>query len=37
MVLVPWQAGDVLVVENMLACHGRMPYAGERKILLAMA
>ncbi|HVF30903.1 MAG TPA: TauD/TfdA family dioxygenase [Pyrinomonadaceae bacterium] len=36
-VLVKWHAGDVLVVDNMLACHGRMPYVGERKILLAMA
>lgn len=37
MVLTSWQAGDILVVDNMLACHGRMPYTGERKILLAMA
>jgi alpha-ketoglutarate-dependent taurine dioxygenase len=34
---VPWQAGDILVVDNMLACHGRMPFSGPRKILLAMA
>ena len=37
MVPVTWQVGDVLVVDNMLACHGRMPYSGPRKILLAMA
>lgn len=31
-----WRAGDILVVDNMLACHGRMPFAGARKVLLAM-
>ena len=36
MVLVPWQAGDILVIDNMLTSHGRMPYTGSRKILLAM-
>ena len=35
-VLVPWQAGDILILDNMLACHGRMPFKGSRKILLAM-
>jgi hypothetical protein len=37
MCVFPWQAGDILVVDNMLACHGRMPFTGERKIILAMA
>jgi alpha-ketoglutarate-dependent taurine dioxygenase len=37
MVLVPWQTGDILVIDNMLVSHGRMPYTGSRKILLAMA
>jgi hypothetical protein len=36
MSLVPWQAGDILVLDNMLAAHGRMPFAGPRRILLAM-
>ncbi len=36
MSLVPWQAGDILILDNMLAAHGRMPFAGPRKILLAM-
>jgi alpha-ketoglutarate-dependent taurine dioxygenase len=32
-----WRRGDVLMVDNFLASHGREPYAGSRKILVAMA
>lgn len=32
-----WEAGDVLALDNMLTCHGRAPYQGPRKILVAMA
>jgi alpha-ketoglutarate-dependent taurine dioxygenase len=32
-----WTAGDLLVVDNMLAAHGRMPFTGPRRILFAMA
>ncbi len=32
-----WQAGDILILDNILAAHGRMPFAGARKIILAMA
>ncbi len=32
----PWREGDVLIIDNVLACHGRMPFSGQRKILLAM-
>lgn len=35
-VAFPWQAGDVLVLDNMLAAHGRNPFKGERKILVAL-
>ncbi len=33
----PWRAGDVVMLDNVLVCHGRMPFSGQRKILLAMA
>jgi alpha-ketoglutarate-dependent taurine dioxygenase len=32
-----WRRGDVLLVENMLAAHGREPFSGPRRILTAMA
>jgi alpha-ketoglutarate-dependent taurine dioxygenase len=31
-----WETGDVLIVDNLLAAHGRMPFSGARKIILAM-
>lgn len=36
---VKWQDGDVALVDNKLAMHGRRPYAGERKrqVLVALA
>ena len=32
-----WNAGDVLVLDNMLVAHGRLPFRGDREVLLAMA
>jgi alpha-ketoglutarate-dependent taurine dioxygenase len=35
-VLIKWQPGDVLVLDNVLTAHGRCPFTGPRKILLTM-
>jgi alpha-ketoglutarate-dependent taurine dioxygenase len=31
-----WQRGDLLLVDNFLVTHGRMPFRGERRILVAI-
>lgn len=36
-VAFPWEPEDVLVVDNMLVAHGRMPYRGPRQVLVGMA
>lgn len=36
-VVFPWQEGDVLMLDNMLAAHARRPYRGPRKVVVAMA
>jgi Taurine catabolism dioxygenase TauD, TfdA family len=33
----PWQRSDVLIVDNFLAAHGREPFGGNRRILVAMS
>jgi alpha-ketoglutarate-dependent taurine dioxygenase len=33
----PWEAGDMIALDNMLVAHARRPFKGERKILVAMA
>jgi alpha-ketoglutarate-dependent taurine dioxygenase len=33
----PWEKGDVLLLDNMTVAHGRSPFRGDRKILVAMA
>jgi alpha-ketoglutarate-dependent taurine dioxygenase len=35
-VAFPWQNGDLVLVDNMLVAHARKPYAGLRKIVVAM-
>lgn len=34
---VPWRNGDLVLLDNMLAAHGRAPFSGPRKIVVAMA
>jgi alpha-ketoglutarate-dependent taurine dioxygenase len=36
-VMFPWERSDILVLDNPLVTHGRMPFKGERKVLVAMA
>ncbi|MBC5798695.1 MAG: TauD/TfdA family dioxygenase [Candidatus Eremiobacteraeota bacterium] len=36
-VAFPWERGDALWLDNMLACHGRQPFSGPRRILVSMA
>ncbi|RUS99016.1 condensation domain-containing protein [Trichormus variabilis] len=33
----PWQKGDIIMLDNMLAAHARNPFVGQRKIVVAMA
>jgi alpha-ketoglutarate-dependent taurine dioxygenase len=32
----PWEAGDLIALDNMIVAHARRPFAGERKIIVAM-
>ena len=36
-VVFPWQQFDVLMVDNMLASHGREAFTGERRVVAALA
>jgi hypothetical protein len=33
---MPWQAGDVVLVDNFLVMHGRRPFEGERRVLASL-
>ncbi len=35
-VVFPWQTGDILLLDNILAAHARNPFVGERKLFVAM-
>ncbi|MEM8530664.1 MAG: amino acid adenylation domain-containing protein [Chloroflexota bacterium] len=35
-VFFPWQRGDVMVVDNVSSAHGRNPYQGTRRLLVAL-
>lgn len=32
----PWKAGDIMMLDNVLAMHGRAPFTGKRRVLTAM-
>jgi len=32
-----WQKGDMLMIDNVLFAHGRNPFMGDRKVMVAMA
>jgi alpha-ketoglutarate-dependent taurine dioxygenase len=34
--VLPWRPGDVMLVDNLLMAHGREPFTGDRRILVAM-
>ena len=33
----PWQAGDVMVIDNVRTAHSREPYTGKREVVVAFA
>lgn len=37
MQLTPWQKGDVVAIDNYSIAHGRLPYTGPRKVVVAWA
>jgi hypothetical protein len=37
MITFPWQSGDIVLLDNMLAVHGRQPFVGPRQVLVGMA
>jgi alpha-ketoglutarate-dependent taurine dioxygenase len=36
-VIFPWRQDDILMLDNFLVSHGREPFVGPRRILVAMA
>lgn len=34
---VNWRAGDLLLIDNVLVAHGRRPFTGDRRVLVAMS
>lgn len=36
-VVIPWEEGDIMMLDNMLVAHGRQPYTPPRHIVVGMA
>jgi alpha-ketoglutarate-dependent taurine dioxygenase len=36
-IIFQWKRGDVMILDNVLMAHGRNPFIGERKIVVAMS
>ncbi|MCK9921188.1 TauD/TfdA family dioxygenase [Frankia sp. AgPm24] len=34
---VDWNAGDLLLIDNVLVAHGRRPFTGDRRVLVSMS
>lgn len=34
---IPWQRGDIMLCDNRRVAHGRRPFSGERRVLVALA
>jgi alpha-ketoglutarate-dependent taurine dioxygenase len=32
----PWETGDLMMIDNLLVSHGRRPFTGDRRVLVAM-
>jgi alpha-ketoglutarate-dependent taurine dioxygenase len=37
MLSFPWQPADALILDNLLMSHGRAPFSGKRRVLVAMS
>jgi alpha-ketoglutarate-dependent taurine dioxygenase len=35
-IIFSWQEGDILMLDNMLTAHGRLPFIGSRKVVVGM-
>jgi alpha-ketoglutarate-dependent taurine dioxygenase len=33
---IPWERGDVALVDNFVTMHGRRPFTGTRKVLASL-
>jgi hypothetical protein len=33
---IPWQTGDVVLVDNFVTMHGRRPFEGQRRVLASL-